>query len=201
MGEVARVSPDMFHLGLTADLGDVQANLTALLASQLNRSERCGERLSLERASLVPAPPSGLLKASFHYERWACAKVLGKEVAKRLAGGNGVLEVLLTLFVASDSISLTSEVRKIDADGSLGELLRAGSLGASVKEKIAASVQSAIQKAANFKTILPRVVETAVTIRSVQFAEREDRLLLSLAADVRITPDQWQLLAKQFAPR
>ena len=67
------------------------------------------------------------------------AKVLGKEVVKRLAGGNGVLEVLLTLFVATDGISLTSEVRKIDADRSLGELLRAGSLGASVKEKLAAS--------------------------------------------------------------
>ena len=89
---------------------------------------------------------------------------------------------------------------KIDADGSLGELLRAGSLGASVKEKLAASIQSAIQKAANFKTILPRVVETAASIRSVQFREREDRLLLSLAADVRITPDQWQVLAKQLRP-
>ena len=62
-----------------------------------------------------------------------------------------------------------------------------------MKEKLAASIQSAIQKAANFKTILPRVVETVVSIRSVQFREREDRLLLSLAADVRITPDQWPL--------
>jgi hypothetical protein len=111
-----------------------------------------------------------------------------------------VLEVLLRPFVAIDGISLTSEVRKIDADGSLGELLRAGSLGASVKEKLTASVQSTIQKAANFKTILPRVVEPAVTIRSVQFREREDHLLLSLAADVRITPDQWQVLAKQLRP-
>jgi hypothetical protein len=150
-GEVARVSPDMLHLGLTADLGDLEANLTALLGSQLNRSERCGERLSVERASLLPAPPSGLLKASFHYERWACAKVLGREVAKRLAGGNGVVEVLLTPFVATDGISLTSEVRKIDADGSLGELLRAGSLGASVQEKLAASIQSANSKSGQFQ--------------------------------------------------
>jgi hypothetical protein len=44
------------------------------------------------------------------------------------------------------------------------------------------------------------VVETAVSIRSVQFREREDRLLLSLAADVRITPDQWEVLAKQLRP-
>ena len=78
---------DTLHLGLTVELGDLEANLTALLGSQLNRSERCGERLSVERASLLPAPPSGLLKASFHHERWACAKVLGREVAKRLAGG------------------------------------------------------------------------------------------------------------------
>ena len=141
-GKLARVSPDMLHLRLTADLGDLQANLTALLGSQLNRLGRCGERLSVERASLRPRPPSGLLKASFQMS-WACAKVLGREVAKRLAGGNGVLEVLLTPFVRTDGISLTPEVRKIDADGSLGELLRAGSLGASAKEKLAASIPSA----------------------------------------------------------
>lgn len=76
----------MFHLGLKADLGDVQANLTALLGSQLNRSDRCGERLSVERVSLLPAPPSGPLKASFHSEVWACAKVPwqgGREAAGR----------------------------------------------------------------------------------------------------------------------
>lgn len=67
-GKLARVSPDMLHLRLTADLGDLQANLTALLGSQLNRLGRCGERLSVERASLRPRPPSGLLKASFHDE-------------------------------------------------------------------------------------------------------------------------------------
>jgi hypothetical protein len=50
----------MLHLGPTADRGDLQANLTALLGSQLNRSARCVERLSGERASLLPAPPSGL---------------------------------------------------------------------------------------------------------------------------------------------
>jgi hypothetical protein len=31
-----------------------------------------------------------------HYERYACVKALGKEIVKRLVGGNGVVELNLT---------------------------------------------------------------------------------------------------------
>jgi hypothetical protein len=77
---------DSFKLKLTVDLADLQDHITGLLQAQLNRSDRCGERLSIERATLVPVPPASLLTAYVHYERWACVKVLGKEAAKRLVG-------------------------------------------------------------------------------------------------------------------
>src|ERR1039458_8396386 len=106
------------HLSATVDLGDFQEHLTPILAAQLNRSDKCGERLSVEKALLLP---TGLLTANVHYERFGCAKALGKEISKRLVGGNAVVEVNLTPAVVDNHIALSAEVRKIDADGSLGE--------------------------------------------------------------------------------
>jgi hypothetical protein len=55
-----------FKLALTADLSGLQDNIGALLASQLNRSDRCGERLSVESATIVPASPAAILTAHVH---------------------------------------------------------------------------------------------------------------------------------------
>jgi hypothetical protein len=87
-GSLSRASGEVFRLTLTADLGDLQQNVTPLLRSQVDRSDRCVERLSVERASLAPAAPDSLLTATVHYERWGCMKAFGKEVNKRLVGGN-----------------------------------------------------------------------------------------------------------------
>ena len=82
------VTPENF--AATVDLSDFQSRLTPILAAQLNRSEKCGERLSVQKASLTP---SGLLTANVHYERCACAKAFGKEINKRLVGGDTVVDV------------------------------------------------------------------------------------------------------------
>jgi hypothetical protein len=47
----------MFQIALTADLAGLQQNLTPVLRAQLNQSEKCGNRLSVDRAVLVPAAP------------------------------------------------------------------------------------------------------------------------------------------------
>jgi hypothetical protein len=183
-GTVSPSAADRFKLALTADLGELQGNITAVLAAELNRSDRCGERLEVQHASLAPAAPSALLTANVHYEHWACAKVFGKEVVKRVVGGNGVITVKLTPSVAADGIGMASEVQKIDADGSLGELLRSGSLGNTVKEKIANSVQSAIRKGLDLKSTLPAGMQGAATFQSAQFSSSADgRLLISVAGE------------------
>jgi len=88
-GIVAGHGETPFRLALTADLSDLQQNITPLLSSQLNRSEKCGERLTIDRATLAPCAPGALLTANLHYEKWACAKVFGRDVVKRLVGGKG----------------------------------------------------------------------------------------------------------------
>jgi hypothetical protein len=90
---------------------------------------------------------------------------------------------------------MASEVQKIDADGSLGELLRSGSLGATVKEKIASSVESSIRKGLDLKSALPTAVAAAATLRGAQFVSgTEGRLWFSVDGEVRISAAQFRSL-------
>jgi hypothetical protein len=199
-GTVSAAPSGVFRLAMTVDMGNFQENLTPVLAAQLNRSDRCGERLSVERATVAPAAPSAVLTAYVHYERYGCAKAFGKEIVKRLAGGNGVVEVNLTPSFGENRITLAAQVRKIDADGSLGELLRSGSLGDSIRDKIAASVESAIQKSANLKSTLPAELENLAAIQTVQFADGgAGRLWLTISGEVRLSAEQFRDAAKKLA--
>jgi hypothetical protein len=194
-GAVSGGPQGLFKLSVTADLGDLQANLGALLAAQMNRSDRCGERLSVESATLAPASPAAILTAQVHYERWACVKALGKNMAKRLVGGNATVVVKLSPSAGADGIAMASEVQKVDADGSLGEVLRSGSLGTTVKEKIASSIESSIRKGLDLKSALPPEVAAAVVLRGAQFAgSAEGRLRFSIDGEVHLTAAQLQSL-------
>jgi hypothetical protein len=193
-GDVSRA-----HLSATVDLGDFQDHLTPILAAQLNRSDKCGERLSVEKAVLAP---SGVLTANVHYEHFGCAKAFGKEITKRLVGGDAVVEVKLTPSVADNHITMDAEVRKIDADGSLGEALHSGSFGDSIRQKIATNIESSVRKSADLKSALPAGVDSVVTLRTVQFADGgAGRLWLAIDGELHLSPEQFQGLAKGIVSR
>ena len=148
----SRESAQSFHLNLRADLADLQNHLTPLLQSELDQSNRCGERIAIQNATLVPSPPAGRLTVQLHFEKWACFKALGKENAKRLLGGNGTVQVMLTPRVdEGNTVRLDADIGKIDADGSLGEVLRSGSLGDALRDKIREALLKAIQKSADLQ--------------------------------------------------
>jgi hypothetical protein len=123
---------------LTADLADLQQNFTALLASELDKDERCGDRIRIEDAKLTPAEPASFAVVQLHYERWGCAKLLGKQEVKRLIGGDALVQMKLTPSVGENhtDLRLAAELGSIEAAGSLGELLRTGTLGEMLREKI-----------------------------------------------------------------
>jgi hypothetical protein len=182
------------HLSATVDLGEFQDHLTPILAAQLNRSDKCGERLTVQKAVLAP---SGLLIANVHYEHFACAKAFGKEINKRLVGGDAVVEVNLTPSVADNHIAMDAEVRKIDADGSLGEALHSGSFGDSIKQKIATNIESSVRKSADLKSALPGGMDSVLTLRTVHFADGgSGRLWLTVDGDLHLTAEQFQMLTK-----
>jgi hypothetical protein len=176
------------NLSLRADLADFQNHLTPLLQAELNQSNRCGERISVEKATLVPAAPAGRLTVQLHFEKWACFKAFGKENTKRLVGGNGAVEVVLTPRVdRGNTVRLDAEIGNIDADGSLGEMLRSGSFGPALRDKIRETLLNAIQKSADLQVVIPPQAQPFVAIQSVAFGDAgAGRLALNLTGRLTV---------------
>ena len=188
-------------LDLRADLGDFQAHLTPILKAELNRDDKCGERMSIEDAALSPAAPAANLTVRLHVEKWACFKAFGKENAKRLVGGNAVIEMRVIPQVESGAgIRLNADVGKIDADGSLGELLRSGSLGDALRDKIRESLLKAIRKATDFDTVVPPQVQPYAVVESLAFGG-DAKLELRLAAQLKLPVEQTATVLDQLRSR
>jgi hypothetical protein len=184
---------------VSADLSDLQDHITDLLRAQLNRSDRCGERLSVDRAAIQPAAPSAALTASLHYEKWACVKALGKQITKRIVGGNATIPVKLTPVVSEKrEVTLTGEVGEIQADGSLGEALRSGSLGPTLQEKIRTSILAALDKSTSFRTALPDSVAGVAKISDAAFGDSgAGHLSFDLAGEISAPFDQIRAMVQR----
>ena len=194
----------ILSLQLTGDLSDLQSNLTALLSSQMDKDDRCGDRVTIQNAALKPVDPASIAVVQLHVERWACVKLLGKQVAKRVLGGDAQIQIKLTPAIDTDSteLQLVPEVGEIQADGSLGELLRSGVLGDALREKIRNSILSALHKGTNLGATLPQAVQGYVTIQNAEFKDAGDgRLLVVLDGEARITQEQVKLLSDQVKER
>ncbi len=183
----------VFALELTADLSDLQQHITEVLRAQLNQAPRCGERIEVLSATLEPSTPASTMLVQLHYERWAC---LGREV-NEMAEGNGTVEIKLTPSVRDDGkLALAAEIGRVDADGRLGDLLRSGSLGETVRAKVTGALHSALT-GSDFKAILPPVAEDYTTLRHAEFQGNGSiRLVVVLDGEIRIprdkTPATWQ---------
>ena len=163
--------PGVSKLALGIDLAGLQEHITGVLRSQLNQNNRCGERLSVEQATLRPSDPAASLTANVHFEKWACAKAFGKELAKKLIAGNAVIQVRLTPVVEEHrSVKLESAVVSMDADGPLGDALRSGSLGETLREKIRSSLQATLEKAVNLEAALPPALASIAISGASNFA-------------------------------
>jgi hypothetical protein len=206
-GIISRVAAErgenVFRLELVGDLSDLQQNITEVLRSQLDRSERCGERIAIQNATLTPMAPASLVVSRLHFERWTCVKVFGKERPNKLVGGNGTIEVKLTPDVEEDStLRLVADVGRIEAEGPLGELLRSGSIGAAIREKITKALLTAMQKGTNFKATLPPVAQEYAKILNAQFRDGgSGNLDVVLDGEIRISNEQIKLLANQLKER
>ena len=189
---------------LTADLADMQQNLTALLSAELDKDTRCGDRIQIEDAALTPAEPATVVVVHLRYQRWGCAKLLGKQEVKKLIGGNAAMQLKLTPAVTENhsELRLAAELEPIEADGSLGELLRAGNLGELLRDKIQTAILSAMQKGLDLDAILPPVLRGSVTIQDARFRDAgSGRLIVTLDGQVQMTDEQLAALSKQLKNR
>jgi hypothetical protein len=196
---------NVLKLELGADLSDMQKNMTELLGEQLDKDDHCGDRISIQNATLTPVDTAAALAVvQLHYERWGCAKVFGKQQAKRLVGGNAVMQLKLTPAVEENEteLRLVPEVGPIQADGSLGELLRSEALGDMLREKIRKAVLSALQKGTDLSVTLPPATQGYVKIKNAQFKdEGAGRLQVILDGEIQFTNEQIQALSKQVKER
>jgi len=187
-------------LQLTADLSDLQQNLTDVVSAELDKDDRCGDRIAVQNATLTPSEPAAWTTVQLHYERWACAKVFGKQQSKRLIGGNATIEMKLTPAVEQDNteLRLIPEVGPISADGSLGELLRSGSVGLMLQEKIRDSILSTMQKGTSLSATLPPAIQPYAAIQNARFTDSgAGRIAAVLEGEFTVTDQQIQLLSKQ----
>lgn len=94
------------------------------------------------------------------------------------------------------------EVGPVQADGSLGELLRSGTLGEMLQEKIRNAILSALQKGTDLSTTLPPAVQGYAKIKDARFKDGGNgRLLVLLDGEIKITNEQIQALSKQVKER
>lgn len=174
---------NVLNLELTADLSDLQQNLTALLGAELDKDDRCADRIQIQDATLTPIEPASLVVVQLHYERWVCAKLFGKQQWQKLIAGNAAIRVKLVPSAGENhsELRLTPELDPIQADGSLGELLRTGNLGEIMRDRILATILSAMQKALDLNAILPPVLQGSVTIQDARFRDAgSGRLIVTL---------------------
>jgi len=211
-GAVSRTSAEngrnLFSLKITADLSDVQQNITGILRSALNRSPRCGERIEIQQATLTPLAPASLVVARLHFERWVCSPGLtqqspGRESPMEVVAGDGTIEVKLTPSVEQRAgLGLVSEITRVEAGGFLRNMLRSGDLGDTLREQIAASLLSALQKGTDLKTTLPPAAQESATLQKAQFQDAgADQLNLVIEGQLQFSDEQTQQFAAQLKQR
>jgi hypothetical protein len=124
-------------------------------------------------------------------------------MTKKMVGGNGIIQMKFTPATGDGkTLRLVPEVESIQADGSLGELLRSGPLGAMVREKITKALLSAMQKGTDRSLTLPPAVQDIAVIDKAQFEdEGSGGLALVLGGQAVISPQQIQLLRTQLKER
>lgn len=192
---------DLFSLKVAADLSDLQQNITAILRTEVTRSPRCGERIELRQATLTPLASASLVVANLHYERWVCLP--GPASPMEVADSDGVLEVKLTPSVEPNAgLRLASEISRVNADRLLRDLLRSGDLGVRLRQQIAASLLSALQKIADLDATLPPVAQESAILQNVQFQDAgADQLSLVLNGQLQFSDEQTEQFAAQLKQR
>lgn len=194
---VEKGDQNTFAVELTADVSDLQLTIADVLRAQLNKADRCGERVTIRTVALSPQPPASLAEVQLHFERWAC---FGRDTMNEMAEGNGTIEVKMIPAVAPDgTFQLTAQIGRIDAEGLVGELLRSGSLGEMVRDKVAESTLSILHQGVDFKSVLPPGARTYATLQRAQFqGTGSGKLLVVFDGEIRVSEDKLAALTGEL---
>jgi hypothetical protein len=193
---IADAGQNSFKLELTTDLSDLRQNFTSALRSHLDRSNRCGERIAVQTATLDAQPPASVATVRLHYERWVCMGGAANEIVE----GDGTIEIKLTAAVAEDgTLRIDSAVSHVNAEGLVGEQLHSGSIGDTVREQIAQSLLTTVQGGSDFKLTLPPSAQGNATLHRAQFqGTSSGKLWAVLDGEIRVSNDKVASLTSEL---
>jgi hypothetical protein len=102
----------------------------------------------------------------------------------------------------STELRLVPDVGRIEADGSLGELLRSGPIAEMLREKIRGAILAALQKGTDLSATLPPELQANARIQNAQFQDAgSGRLAVQIEGEFRVTDEQMQFLSQQVKER
>jgi hypothetical protein len=201
ISKIAAEGHNLFKLELAADVSDLQQKISGILASRLNKSDRCGEQVVIQGVSLTAQAPASLVVTELHLARWTCFGSLGQASPNELAEGNGTIELKLTPMVEENrTLQLAPEVNRIDADSFVGEQLRSGSLGVALRDEITRLLLSTMQTGTYFKAILPAVAQQYAVIDKIAFREAGG-LHVGLSGSMQLSDEQVKIMVNQLKDR
>lgn len=188
---------DTYKVDVTTDLAELQENIGTILAATSNKDDRCGERIRVQEATITPELPSVTAMIRIHYERWVCSPGYGG--TREMTEGNAAVTMKLVAAIGGDGrVQISAEDVEVEADQFLVDLLKSGALGQELREKIAATVATAI---ADVKTSLPPVGNAAIA-RSVRFESlREGELSAVVSGQLQMSPEQAKIFGEQLKER
>jgi hypothetical protein len=189
-----------FAVEISQDLSDLQLNIPDVLRLRLDKSERCGERVAVQTAELTPRDPAALVFAQLHFERWTCSPAFGRDGMNEIVEGNGTVEIQLTPAVAQDgTLKLVARIGHVDAQGLIGDLLRSGSLGETIRDQTAETFASLMRQAGDFKTALPSGARSYATLRHAEFqGTGSGRLIVRLSGEIHVSNEELPALTGEL---
>jgi hypothetical protein len=200
--DVTEGGQNTFRFELTADMSALQQNFTEVLRAQVDRADRCGDRIAIQSAILTAPAPASLVVTQLHFERWTCGAVFGRETASEIVEGNGTIDVRLTPTVKDGTLRLVVETGHVNAAGLVGDLLRSGSLGDTLRDAISESLLSAMRQGGDFKAVLPPTAQGNATLRRAQFqSPGPGRFLVTLDGDIQISNEKVAALTTELKGR
>lgn len=188
-----------FRLEMMEDLTDFQQNITTVLGAALDSENRCGERLTVKRAMLMPSPPAANLNLQLHYERWACLRITGQSTSTEIAEGDGDVQIRLTPTLREGALQLETDFGRVDAGGMMGDSLHTGDLGHDLREKVARVFLAAMHSASDLKTSLPPALQGSAALQTGKFEDDgAGDLSITLEGRAQVSPEQAKALADQL---
>jgi hypothetical protein len=99
-------------------------------------------------------------------------------------------------------VRLDADIDTIEADGPLGDLLRSGSVGPALRDKIREALQKAVRRSTDFEGVMPSEAKRFVAIQTIAFADAGfGRLALDLAGQLKVPGQQVSSVLDQFSNR